>query len=564
MLKKLFSLQNFTLPSPLKNLVPKVYLGILGSILTTLPTNAAERIFAVFGPLKFSIRVESLEKYANEGIIEPDLAFYLRFVSEEEQQKFRTALKEPAQIDPVLLSRLLNTEIGEDILTRLGKIINIPWGINGKYPIRGALVKSAFEPEGLTLLGFLQKFSTDLEINVDRTLAVAERVDKIVNASELMVSKVEKLSEQEAKKEDEVNFANLPDLSKSGEYGSVTETLTLTDASRNRTFQLVLYKPQRWKTGQTPVIVLSHGLASRPEDFKVIGEHLASHGYLVAAPQHIGSDFQQAKDLIEGFSREVFDLNEFINRPLDISYVIDYLEQQNQTVYQGRLNLTNVGVGGHSFGGYGALAVAGAEIDFDYLEKECDLTVPRLNTSLLLQCRALALPRKAYNFRDQRVTSVITLNPVNSSVFGPNGLGKIEIPVLTLAGTYDPATPAIYEQFRSFPWFGSQNKYLGLIEGQAHVSFANLDPGVQETIKSLDFLTLPSPQILEKYGKSLTLLFFQTYVAKDQSAQPYLNSFAGYSKHLSQGEQFKVFGITEKSSPAIEQQISELGIIKIQ
>jgi predicted dienelactone hydrolase len=558
--KKFFSLQNFSFSPIFRNIVQKACLGILGSILTTLPINAAENIYATYGPIKLSLKVESLAKYAKDGTIEPDLAFFLNLVSEEEQKEFKTALTDTAKVDGVLLSRLLNTAIGEDILNRLGTVINIPWDVDGKYAIRGALVQAALESEGLTLLGFLQKFTTDIQINIDRSLDVARQVEKIVNASETMITETAQLSAEEAKTDPSVNFAQLADMSQPGNYGSVEETVSLTDTSRNRKFKLVLYKPQQWKSGQTPVIVLSHGLASKPEDFKVIGKHLASHGYLVAAPQHIGSDYQYAKDLIDGFVREVFDLNEFINRPKDISYVLDYLEQQNQAVYQGRLNLTNVGIGGHSFGGYTALAIAGAEIDFDYLAQECDRSLPRLNTSLLLQCRALALPRTTYNFRDPRVTSVVTLNPVNSSLFGEKGLAKVNIPILMLAGTYDPATPAIYEQFRSFPWVSSQNKYLGLIQGQAHVNFANLDPGIQQTINSLDFLTLPSPQILERYGKSLVLSFFQTYVAKDQTAQPYLNSFASYSEYLSQGEQFKVFVVTDKSSPAIEQKISELGI----
>jgi predicted dienelactone hydrolase len=510
--------------------------------------------------LKFTVEVESLAKYAKQGKVESDLGFFLGFVNEQEQKQFQTALTDPGEIDPVLLSRLLNTAIGEDLLSRLGTVINIPWGIEGKYPIRGALVQAAFEPEGLTLLGFLEKFSTDIQINIDRSLEIASEVDKIINASETMIAEMAELSAEEAKNEPDVNFAQLTDFTQPGEYGSVEETITLTDSSRNRTFNVVIYKPQTWKQGKTPVVVISHGLASKPEDFADIGKHLASYGYFVVAPQHIGSDYQQAQNLIEGISRKVFELNEFIDRPADISYVLDYLEQQNQGVYQGRLNLTEVGVGGHSFGGYTALAVAGAEIDFDYLSQECDLNRPRLNTSLLLQCRALALPRQVYNFRDPRVTSVITLNPVNSSIFGPKGLAKIQIPVFMLAGSYDPATPAVFEQFRSFPWLGSEDKYLGLIEGQAHVDFANLDPGIQETVNSLNFLTLPAPQVIKKYGRAFVLSFFQVYLAKDQTSKPFVDSLAQYGQYLSQEQEFKVFPVTKKSSDSIEQKIQELGI----
>ncbi len=218
-----------------------------------------------------------------------------------------------------------------------------------------------------------------MQLSADRGLLIAEQVDRTIEATEIAVEEIMELSAQEAQAEEPVNFAQLPDLDQPGEYGFVEETITLSDPQRNRTFRLLLIKPQRFKPGKTPVVVVSHGLASNPEDFADRGQHLASHGFLVALPQHPGSDSQQAQDLIDGFSRQVFELNEFIDRPADISYVLDYLEQQNRAVYGGRLNLAEVGVMGHSFGGYGALAVAGATIDFDHLERECDLTIPRLN-----------------------------------------------------------------------------------------------------------------------------------------------------------------------------------------
>jgi predicted dienelactone hydrolase len=555
-----FTSKTFKLPSSLRGIVPKVSLGILSGILTALPSVAGEKLHVTYGPVKLSVRVESLVKYAETGVAPKDLGFYLGFVDEPGQQGFREALNEKAQIDPVLLSRLLNTAIGEDILRRLGTVINIPWGIEGEFAIRGGLVQTAFEPEGLSLLGFFQKFPTDIQINVERGLLIAEQVDKTIQATEGTIEKIKELSAQEAQSEEPVNFAQLPDLNQLGEYGFVEETIALTDTQRNRKFTVLLYKPQRFKPGQTPVIVLSHGLASRPEDFAARAKHLASYGYVVALPQHPGSDYQQAQELIEGFSREVFQLNEFIDRPADISYVLDYLEQQNQAVYGGRLNLTKVGVVGHSFGGYTALAVAGATIDFDYLEQECDISIPRLNTSLLLQCRALDLPRKEYNFRDQRVAAVMAVNPVNSSIFGPEGLSKISLPVFVAGGTYDPATPAVYEQFRSFPWLSAQDKYLALVEGQAHVNFSNLDPGIQETVESISNLTLPSPESLERYGNSLILPFFQVYVEGDGTYQPYLRSIANYSQYLSEGQEFKIYLVTEKSAGAIGQTVTDLGI----
>lgn len=545
----------------IKKIKTNLLLALISILLTSMPVKAADNVFLTYRSLKFSLRVESLEEFAKTGNVNQDLRFFLQFLGEREREEFRTILNKQLEIDPVLLSRLLNTDIGEDLLKRLGTILNIPWSINGKFAIRGALVKSAFTPEGLTLLGFLQQFPTNLHIDVHRSLQIVTEIEKAIATSSEMVTKIDGFVTEEVSKSDAPNFSKLPDLTQRGNQGIETETIVVTDQKRKRTFNLLIYKPKIWLEGKTPVIVVSHGLASRGEDFKNAAEQLASHGYLVALPQHIGSDIIQAENLIKGFSRQVFYLNEFIDRPLDMSFVIDYLETKNASVYQNRLNLKEVGVGGHSFGGYTALALGGATIDFDYLESECEVGKARLNISLLLQCRALKLPRQEYNFKDERVKAIFVVNPVNSSIFGPKGLAKITVPVMMIGGSYDPATPPIYEQFRSFPWLNnSQVKFLGLVEGQAHVNFSKLDPGIQQTIESLDFLTLPDSELLIKYGNALVTSFFGAYLKEDKTYVPFVENFPAYSQYLSQNEQFRLFLVTSKSSPLIRNILLDFGI----
>ncbi len=525
-------------------------IGLGGAMLTTLPTQAAEKIVVIFGPLNLSIRVESLEEFAKDGVINKNLTLYMGRTTPEQQAEFRKALTTKAEVDPLVLSRFFNTDIGEDLLQRIGRLINIQGGSNGKFALRGALIKASMSSDGLTLLNFLQNLPTNMQIDISRVLNLAYVVDTIVLATNEFTRIISELSAAEAK-QSTVNFANLPDLRQPGEYGVQPKKVwVLTDQSRERTFYVDVYLPQKWRPGQTPVVIASHGLASRPEDYASFAEHLASYGYVVAMPQHPGSDYLQARALLEGFSRQVFLLNEFIDRPKDMSFVIDELERRNQSEFGGRLNLKSVGVAGHSFGGYAALALAGARIDYDFLEAECNrLYYP--NTSLLLQCRALKLPRKDYDFRDERVGAVLAVNPVNSSIFGKSGLAQIQIPVFIGAGTYDPATPAIFEQVRSFPWFTTPERYLFLIEGQAHVDFSQLDAGVTSTINSIDDLTLPSPYLIREYAHAMETAFFGTYIAQEQKYRTYLQ--AAYSSYLSQGQEFKSFLITAASSPMLEQ-----------
>ena len=543
------------------NLFPQYWfrpfaLALLSATLTILPGKAAEKIYFSYDPLILSVRTQSLETFAKTGVINKDLGFYLSMATPEQQAKFREVLTKKLDVSPVLLYRFFNSDIGEDILNRFGKGITIKGGKNGKYALRGAIVGAALDKkDGLTLLNVIQKLPTNMQLQGEFLLGLVQEVEKVVKATETYTDVMAKLSTAEAAKEPPVNFAQLPDIRKLGNFGFQKEQFTLTDPSRNRSFYVILYKPQQWRPGKTPVVVLSHGLASNPESFEDVAQHLASYGYVVAMPQHPGSDSKYAKDLIDGYVNQVFDLQEFINRPKDISFVIDELERRNQSEFGGRLDLQNVGVAGHSFGGYTVLAVAGATIDFDYLQKTCDRTYGGLNTSLLLQCRALKLPRENYNFRDPRVTAVIGANPVNSSIFGVKGLDNIKIPILLISGNYDPATPAVFEQLRSFVILTEPEKYLVLAEGQAHVDFSQLDGGISKIIDSVPNLTLPEPGLLKSYLQPTVLSFFEVYLNKNESYRPYMGS--SYDAYLSNEEKFKLYRISRASEPALNQAIEE-------
>jgi predicted dienelactone hydrolase len=539
----------------LNNSIRLLTFGLLCSFATSLPVRAAEQIYLTYGPVYWPVKVASLETFAKDGTINKDLRVYLGSTTPEQQTQFREALLKRVDINPVMLSRFFNTEIGEDILTRFGKGITIEGGLNGKYALRAALVQAALDSEGLTLLNILRKLPTDMELQGELLLGFTQEIEKVVKATLTYTEVMANLSAKEAEAETPVDFTQLPDIRQPGNLGFQKEILTLTDSSRNRTFYVILYKPQQWRTGKTPVVVISHGLASNPESHQEIAQHLASYGYVVALPQHPGSDTKQAKALLEGYSGEVFDLNEFINRPQDISFVIDELERRNQSEFKGRLDLKNVGVAGHSFGGYTALAVAGAMIDFEYLQQACDRLYGGLNTSLLLQCRALSLPRQTYNFRDERVKAVIGANPVNSSIFGQKGLSQIQIPILFISGNYDPATPAVFEQLRSFIWLTSSDKYLALAEGQAHVDFSQLDAGITQALNSVPKMTLPEPSLLKSYGHPTVLSFFEVYLAQNPQYRPYLS--ASYDAYLSQKQNFKIYKISVASEPALEQAIQD-------
>ncbi|MEA5512219.1 alpha/beta hydrolase [Crocosphaera sp. UHCC 0190] len=531
--------------------------GLIASLTLALPSYAAEKISFVFDSLILSIPVSDLETYAKDGELSQQLTRYfsLAGATEEDKAAFRQALLTPAPVKPLRFSRILNTEEGERLLKYFGKVINVQGGSNGKFLIRGALVEAALDKEGLTLINFLKKLSTNVQIDLKQALNLGQQVEIVVNATYLFTEEVDRLAQIEAEKTEKVNFSQLSDPRQPGPFEVKKQTWNLTDEKRNRQFYVDVYQPQILQSEKVPVVVISHGLSSRPEDFSKWGQHLASYGYVVALPQHPGSDIKQTEDFLEGFSRQIFLRNEFIDRPLDLSYTIDELERRNQSSFAGRLNLKEVGVLGHSFGGYTVLSVAGATIDFDRLEEVCNLEIGDLNTALLLQCRALKLERKDYNFKDPRVKAVFVVNPVNSGLFGSKSLRKIDIPVFISAGSYDPATPFIFEQVVSYPRLKVTDKYLQLQEGQAHVDFSQLDAGLTDMLETTTDLTLPSPQLLDSYTNSMILSFFEVYINNNPEYTPYLSS--AYANYLSEGQEFKTYLITEKSSESLTTSIEK-------
>lgn len=499
---------------------------------------ATERILIEYGPFSRSVSVASLEAFARDGTVDSTLRALLRRVSPERQENIRTALTASRSINPAVLSQLLFTPTGEAMLQLTGRQIQTAASQNGAVAIRGALVLAANQPEGISLLNFLKAFPTPT-LRFDLRLAVAQfrQATRTIRDIDAFLAAVQQISEQEAAGST-IDFDSLPDIRSTGPFTVSSQTLMLEDTRRERSYPADIYFPQNLDQieGDIPVVVLSHGLGSSRVNFREFADHLASHGFLVALPEHIGSNQEQQEAVKRWLDNELFKVDEFIDRPQDISFLLDELERLNESEFQGRLNTNQVGVMGHSFGGYTALALAGATIDFPRLQRLCQIDDDEVEIDVglawLLACSSLALESSpeanqlltSGELQDQRVVLVGGFNPV-SYLFGESGMGRIQVPVVILGGTDDIATPILREQAEPFSWLTTPNRYLVVAERISHnAQLTTLINraffSVDESDKNTEMTRLETRTTVA----ALLVAFSKVYVAGDQSYRPFLTS----------------------------------------
>lgn len=498
-------------------------LGIV-SILTTLPVSAAQRVYVNYGSLGFSFSVDSLETFAKQGKIDRQLRFVLKRLSPKQQTQLRTFLQTRYNLKPVIISRVSYSITGERLLKRFGLLIKTESGQNGFYGIRAAIVQSAASPEGFTAINFLRKFPTDIRIDIGEVLKFTKQISALLKETNILVSQ---LASQSPAGENS-NYSQLLDLRKPGNFSVSRRTINLHDAKRDRTIVVDLYVPTALPPSQVPVIVISNGLGGQRDRFILLAEHLASQGFLVVIPDHPGSSDRRQQQFFAGLYKENFDADEYINRPLDITYVLNELEKLNSIEFANKLNLQQVGMFGYSFGGTTALSLAGAEFDFEQLEKDCTFPINVINISILYQCRALELPRQKVNLQDRRIKAAYVFVPFGNSLFGKAGLSRVNIPIFWQSTDEDIVTPLLLEQMPAFNRLTFE-KYLVVSENLPHtrITIKLMDKLLNTNrAMSLEELRL----VTQDYLNALTVGFFKFYISQDLKYSKYLQS--SYTQYI--------------------------------
>jgi predicted dienelactone hydrolase len=515
-----------------RRLVPRsvalmILLSAIGGVAIAKPSEAAETVNFRFNIFEISVSVDDLEAFSKTGELRGALDMASRYISPSDMATFRRILTERADVPVSLLSRFLYTSQGERALDILGNFIKTGPTLSGNRAIRAAAVlATADKQNGLSLLSFLRKFPTsDIYFDIQEGLqTVGELSDLLQNTQ-----KVVQMVNDEATKLGATNPTAAPspiqlaDLRNKGQ--SQWDRYSLKAPALDQQYEIPFYffvpKLTSAKSAPIPAIVIYPGLISNREPLLYLAEHLASYGFAVVLTVSPNSSAEQLDKLIIGATSEIAPPKSFIERPQDITAVLNYLEKSPQA---NNINWQNVGMVGHSFGGYAALAlVSDAQIQFADLTEACQGKY-KWNASLLLQCVALGLPNQTDKLGDPRIKAVIAVNPVTSHVLGKQNLSKITVPIAIVGSSDDTFAPAVSEQIVPFTWLTAQNRYLVLLNKAGHTAVTAITSSDRLSPEISSVLAGSSAIESQGYLKLLSVAFFKTHLVQESGYADYLTT----------------------------------------
>lgn len=276
--------------------------------------------------------------------------------------------------------------------------------------------------------------------------------------------------------------------------------LALNDAERGREVPLRVYLPSA--SNACPVLLFSHGLGGSRENNPYLGRHWSARGYAAVFMQHPGSDDSVWKGVAPGARRAALQsaagIRNYALRVKDVAVVLEQLEAWNREAHHalcGRLDLTRVGMCGHSFGALTTQAVSGQEGAFGFSRP-----------------------------KDPRIKAAIAFSPSAPRRGDPQkAFGSVPIPWLLMTGTKDVSLIGdadLASRLAVYPALPPGGKYELVLEGAEHSAFGDRPlPGDSETRNPNHHRAV----------LALSTAFWDAYLLGDKSARQWLDGDAARS-----------------------------------
>jgi predicted dienelactone hydrolase len=265
--------------------------------------------------------------------------------------------------------------------------------------------------------------------------------------------------------------STVADPAAAGPYGVGFRTIQIVDATRNRPLDVTVWYPVAPGTTGTParyallpttytdsevaiadapiiadeklpLLIYSHGSGGLNFISAFITEHLASQGFVVIAANHTGNT------AIDNFVNAMVsqDQND-MNRPADITAAIDGMLARNADSadpLHNKIDPDRIGLFGHSYGGYTALATVGGH------STSLGSTVP-----------------------DKRIKAVIGLAPYTTRLTATE-LAAVDVPTMMLVGTKDITTPTNTNAAVAYESISGRPLVMVEMTDAAHQSFTDV------------------------------------------------------------------------------------------
>ncbi len=271
---------------------------------------------------------------------------------------------------------------------------------------------------------------------------------------------------------------------------------------------------------RSPLVVLSHGYTGYRSMMFYLGEHLASHGYIVASIDHTDStnkDIDFNANAGAGFPSTLY------NRARDQQFVLEHLNSETSD-FSAIITPKSAALIGFSMGGYGALNTIGGCYKFS-AEFISGMGFPKESSNAVAEkFNSCSAGRKT---TDPRWKAMVSFAPWGGEqgVHDSNSLAKIELPTLLVAGDQDDVSGYKNGVAKLFEQIGTKDKYLMIYQNARHNIAAHPAPAAAYG-NDLDIGHYYEPswnsETITRINKHMVLAFLNHHVKRDKSAESYL------------------------------------------